>query len=236
MSEWNFQREETANNQLIPEGTHRIRIKSAKKAVSKNGRDMLALQFEVNGYSTQLYHYIVFMPERPEITNKYLTQFFDSFADIPEGDFNTANWTGKMGACMVKHEMYNGQQSPKIVWFVHRDKQFDLPKWVEDIVVPPVKSSSETNVSGPVERNDYFGPQNPSLQSQSVQQSNQDAQSNMQGQMNQQVYAQMLPEGQQVFVLPNGQQIVGTPVQAQVACSNVSSADWVNYIKNNMFR
>ncbi len=60
-----------------------------------------------------------------------LTQFFDSFKDIEEGDFNMANWIGKVGACVVKHEEYNGNINAKISYFLNKDKQSDLPAWVE---------------------------------------------------------------------------------------------------------
>ena len=105
---------------------------------------MLALQFDVSGYSSLLYHYIVFMPDRPEITNRMLTQFFDSFKDINDGDFNMQNWVGKVGACMVKHEEYNGNTSAKISYFIHADKQADLPPWKDN------GTSTNTMVTEPV--------------------------------------------------------------------------------------
>ena len=128
---WEFKREET-QFPVLPEGNYRIRIKSADKAMSKNGNDMLVLQLEVSGSSKILYHYIVFMNDRPEITNRMLTQFFDSFKDIPEGDFNMANWIGKVGACHIKHEEYQGQTRERISYFIHAGKQGDLPPWVEE--------------------------------------------------------------------------------------------------------
>lgn len=130
---WEFKREESNTGFVtrVPEGNHRIRIKSAEKAVSKNGNDMLALQFDVSGYDVTLYHYIVFMNDKPEVTNRMLTQFFDSFKDIPEGDFDTSHWIGKVGACKVKHEEYNGNTNAKISYFIHKDKQGDLPAWKE---------------------------------------------------------------------------------------------------------
>lgn len=127
---WNYQREET-QFEVIPEGQYRIRIKSAEKAQSKSGNDMLALQFDVSGSNSILYHYIVFLADRPEITNRMLTQFFDSFKDIPEGEFDTAKWIGKVGACKVKHEEYNGDKKAKISYFIKADKQGDLPAWKE---------------------------------------------------------------------------------------------------------
>ena len=129
---WTFQREEgNGFSTKIPEGKHRIRIKSAEKTVSKTGKDMLTLQFDVSGYDTILYHYIVFLPDRPEITNRNLTQFFDSFKDIPEGDFDTSHWIGKVGACEIKHEEYNGKVNAKIKYFIHKDKQAELPNWTD---------------------------------------------------------------------------------------------------------
>ena len=125
---WSYKREEQRFPQ-IPEGTYRIRIKSADKAVSKNGNDMLALQFEVSGSRQILYHYIVFLDDRPEITNRMLTQFFDSFSAIEEGDFNMTTWLGKVGACKVKHDE-DGRA--RISYFIRADKQGDLPPWKDE--------------------------------------------------------------------------------------------------------
>lgn len=129
---WDFKREESSGfTTKVPEGKHRIRVKSADKAVSKNGNDMLALQFDISGYDTTLYHYIVFMNDRPEITNRMLTQFFDSFKGIPDGEFDTRKWIGQVGACTIKHEEYNGNTNAKVGYFIHADKQSDLPPWKE---------------------------------------------------------------------------------------------------------
>lgn len=137
---WNYSREESGFNTNIPEGKHRIRIKSADKSVSKNGNDMLTLQFEVSGYNATVYHYIVFMDNNPQMTNRLLTAFFDSFKDIPDGDFNMSNWVGKVGACQIKHEEYNGNVNPKISYFIKADKQDDLPAWKE-----PENSTASTD-------------------------------------------------------------------------------------------
>ncbi len=126
---WNYNREEQSFKTKIPEGRIRIRIKEAEKAVSKQGNDMLALQFDVSGYSETLYHYIVFMNDKPEITNRMLTQFFDSFKDIPDGEFDTSKWIGKVGACTIKHDDYNGNIKAKVGYFIPADKQDDLPPW-----------------------------------------------------------------------------------------------------------
>lgn len=128
---WQYKREE-GEFQQIPEGRYRIRIKAADKALSSKGNDMLALQFEVSGSKQILYHYITFMDSNPEMTNRLLTQFFDSFKDIPDGDFNMANWIGKVGAAQVRHEDYKGSPRAKIHYFIRAGKQQDeLPPWKE---------------------------------------------------------------------------------------------------------
>lgn len=130
---WEYKRTESAEFQIIPEGEHRIRVKSAEKMVSKSGNDMLKLTFEVSGYNSLLFHYIVFMPDRVEMTNRMLTQFFDSFKDIREGELDTAKWIGKVGAAKIKHEEYNGNKSAKIHYFIRANKQNELPAWREPV-------------------------------------------------------------------------------------------------------
>lgn len=130
---WSYQREESkgGGDTKIPEGKHRIRIHDAQKAVAKTGKDMLSLTFDVSGYNNKIFHNIVFLPDRPEITNRNLTRFFDAFKDIPEGEFDTAKWIGKVGAAEVKHEEYNGNKKAAIRYFISADRQDTLPPWKE---------------------------------------------------------------------------------------------------------
>lgn len=127
---WNYQREETSFAPL-PEGKYRIRIKGVEKAQSRNGNEMLVFQFDVSGSNKTLYHYITFLPNNPQVTNGQLTQFFDSFKDIKDGDFDFLNWVGKVGAAKIKHEEYNGETRERISYFIKADKQNDLPPWQE---------------------------------------------------------------------------------------------------------
>ena len=99
--------------------------------MSQKGNDMLVFQFEVSGSNKILFYYLVFLNDKPEITNGKLTQFFDSFKDIKDGDFNILNWVGKVGACMVKHEDYQGEPRERISYFIRADKQDSLPPWQE---------------------------------------------------------------------------------------------------------
>lgn len=123
--EWNYQREESTFEE-IPVGEHRVRIADAEKAISKNGNDMLVLTLDVSGYKSRLWYYVVFMSDHPEITNRNLTAIFDSFG-IADGDFNLANWKGKVGACVTKQDDFG----TKVRYFLSKKKQEKLPPWQE---------------------------------------------------------------------------------------------------------
>lgn len=139
---WSYSRTES-NFPLIPEGRHRVRIRDAQKTQSKSGKDMIKITLDVSGQSASLFHYIVFLEEHPEITNRNLTQFFDSFPDIQEGQFNTNTWVGCVGACTVKHEVYNGDMTARVGYFIKADKQKDLPPWQEPKGKEPPKRIAE---------------------------------------------------------------------------------------------
>lgn len=128
---WNFKRTEQTFQQ-IPAGDHRVVIESAEKAQSKAGNDMLVIKMRVSGYNSSLWQYIVFMDDRPEITNRKLTELFDSFG-IEDGNFNLASYVGKAGAAHVK---IDDQGYSKVAWFIHKDKQGNLPPWKGEIPKP----------------------------------------------------------------------------------------------------
>ena len=134
MSEWKFERVEQ-KYETIPVGKYRLRIRNAEKAVSKNsGNDMLILTFNVSGKNQYLIHYIPFLPDRPEITNRMLTAFFDSFG-ITGDNFDLSSWIGKTGACQTKMETYNGEDRPKISYFLNKKAQENLPPWESETAI-----------------------------------------------------------------------------------------------------
>lgn len=125
--EWKFERVEQKFEQLAV-GKYRLRIKDAEKAVSKtSGNDMLIVTFEVSGSNQTLMHYIPFLADKPEVTNRMLTQFFDSFGI--DGDFNLVSWRGKCGGCQTKMEEYDGNERARISYFLSKKQQEELPAW-----------------------------------------------------------------------------------------------------------
>ena len=125
--EWKFERVEQ-RFEVLPVGKYRLRIKDAEKAISRNsGNDMLIVTLEVSGHNQQLIHYIPFLADKPEVTNRMLTQFFDSFGI--DGDFNLNSWKGKTGGCQTNLEEYNGEDRARIAYFLNKKQQEGLPAW-----------------------------------------------------------------------------------------------------------
>ena len=120
----------------IPVGDHRVRIASAEEQTSKSGNQMIKLVLEVSGYNSTIWHWIVFMPDNQKMTNQKLGELWNSFG-IPQGNFDLNVWIGKSGAARVKHEEYNGEVSPKIAFFIGKERQDKLMPWKE-----PSKSAS----------------------------------------------------------------------------------------------
>ena len=70
------------------------------------------------------------MPENTQVTNQKLGQIYRSFGITP-ADMDAKNWTGKVGACKVVHEEYQGEKKARIHYFINKDDQEDLPPWKE---------------------------------------------------------------------------------------------------------
>ena len=131
MVAWNFNAEEVEERDFapIPVGNHRIRIADIEEEISRNGNDMWKFTFEVSGYNSKLFWYLVFMPDNAKMTNTNLSNLYDSFG-IKRGDMNYQSWIGKVGACRVKHEEYNGEKQAKIHYLLTNQKQIaNLPPW-----------------------------------------------------------------------------------------------------------
>lgn len=127
---WNFSSEDYTENSFrpIPAGDYRVRIASAEEQVSSAGNQMIKLVLNVSGYNSTIWHWIVFMPDRKELTNQKLGEFWNSFG-IQQGNFNLQSWVGKVGAAKVKHESRDGNESAKIAYFISKGRQDKLPAW-----------------------------------------------------------------------------------------------------------
>lgn len=130
--QWNFNEADYQETAFapIPVGDHRVRIASVEEQKSSNGNDMLKIVLDVSGYSSTLWHFLVFLPQNPQMTNQKLGQIFDSFG-IQPGNMNFSSWIGKVGGCRIKHEQYNGETKERVSYFLSRSKVDKLPAWQE---------------------------------------------------------------------------------------------------------
>lgn len=134
--DWNY--EETKSDfesEVIPNGDYRMIIRGAEKAMSKdtvNPKKMIKLKLGVSGYAKNIYHYIVFLPNNREITNRNLTNFFRSFG-IEGGNFNLDSYLGKEGAGRVEIDS-NGYE--RVKYFLEGTIKDRLPAFA-----PPAKKA-----------------------------------------------------------------------------------------------
>lgn len=130
----NYERVET--ELVLPVGDYRVRIANAEKKTSRNGNDMIAIQFDVSGRKSKLFYNIVFIygsEEERNRTNRNLTRFFDCFgiSTADEKYKQIATWVGKVGAVRVKHDEYNGKTSAQVNFVLTREEANALPPWSE---------------------------------------------------------------------------------------------------------
>ena len=97
----------------------------------------IPVKLALSGQWMSVWYYIVFLDDRPEITNRNLTQVFDSFG-MDEGDLCIANWVGKAGACTIKHDE---EGRAKVGYFIKKSRQAELPPWEGD--APKLKGGFE---------------------------------------------------------------------------------------------
>ena len=147
---WNFNSNdyEEQSFKTIPVGDHRMRIASAEEQTSSTGKQMIKVVLEVSGYNSTIWHFLVFMPENQKLTNQKLGELWNSFG-IPQGNFDLHTWVGKVGAGKVKHDDYNGSISPKVAYFINKERQDKLPPWKE-----PSNNSSSVGFGTPVTNED----------------------------------------------------------------------------------
>ena len=150
MINWNFDNSQYQEQTFkpIPVGEHRVRIASAEEQTSsKTGNQMIKLILDVSGYNSTIWHWLVFLPDKPELTNQKLGEFFNSFG-IQPGNFNITSWIGKVGAAKVKHELYENETTVKVAYFINKERQDKLPAWVEPSNKAAVTGQATANNNG----------------------------------------------------------------------------------------
>lgn len=147
MTTWNFKREEKQFEQIVV-GDHRAIITDVQRKTSRSNKDMLELTFAVSGHKSTIKSWIVFLEDRPEITNRTLTNLMDSFS-IAESDMvngNIENWIGHAGGIHTEmREGNDGNEYASVRYFLTGNKLKNLPAWQGD--APKVTSDFATAAS-----------------------------------------------------------------------------------------
>ena len=159
MINWNFDESQVEERsfEVVPVGKHRVRVESAEECTSSKGNDMIKVVMQVSGMAAKLFHYIVFMPDNTQLTNTKLAEFWDSFG-IPKGNLITGSGVGKIGACKVKHEEYNGEPSAKVSYFLRKKDQDALPAWQEPKGIASVSGAPNVSADDFVDADDGENP------------------------------------------------------------------------------
>ena len=139
-AEWSYKREERTFD--ITEGEHILTIKSAATSTSKAGNPVLKMQLTAE-QGQSIWYYITFLKDRPEITNANLTQLFDAFAGITEGDFDMRNWVGQKGKAIIKKD---AQGYSTISRFIKADS-VEIPQAPVAPQVPTATGFSAANLN-----------------------------------------------------------------------------------------
>ena len=153
-------------NALIPEGDHRVVVSRVTVKTYSSGNDGFEIMLDVSGFNGNLWHRIIMDPNNPEKTNHHLGKFFESF-NITNFDLNDYEfWVGKDGAVRVKHDIYNGSKTAKVLFCITRAYQDKLPAWREPMVerANVALMNSRTINSTPAMPNEYVPPAPPQRQ------------------------------------------------------------------------
>ena len=71
---------------------------------------------------------------------------------------STGSWVGKIGACKVKHEEYNGEPSAKVSYFLRKKDQDALPAWQEPKGIASVSGAPNIDADDFVDADDGENP------------------------------------------------------------------------------
>ena len=101
MGNWDDYRREEREEDAKVTGKQRCVITAVEEAVSKSsGKPMIIVSVRPSGCRFVVKNYIV----KNEYFNRNMTQFFDAFQEITDGDFNFLTWIGAEGAAMFAED------------------------------------------------------------------------------------------------------------------------------------
>lgn len=131
MANWNYNPNEYSarNFEPIPEGDYRVKINNVEEKVFSSGNEGFQITLDVPGHVGKLWYYLVLDPNDSMKTNQRLGMFFDSFGISDTNLSNCSNWIGRDGAVRVKHNIYNGTITARVVFCLSRSQQKKFPNF-----------------------------------------------------------------------------------------------------------
>ena len=130
MGNWDSYAREEKERESSVIGKCRVVITDAEEAVtgpnSKNpGTPMIVVKVRPSGRRFTVTYRIV----KNDWFNRNMTQFFDAFPEIMDGDFNFLSWVGAEGAAMFKEDDRGYTQ---VAYFIDPVRAADLPPFDGD--------------------------------------------------------------------------------------------------------
>ena len=96
---WDYSREEGEPRTKLT-GKQRVVITAAEEGISKAGNPMIIVTIRPSGVKFTLKNFIV----KNDNFNRNMTEFFDAFPEIEEGNFDFFTWVGAEGAVMLRED------------------------------------------------------------------------------------------------------------------------------------
>jgi hypothetical protein len=125
---------------IAPEGEHQVKIVDVDYKTTSTNKDMYVLKCKLVNSPGSVFYNLVFLPDKPEVTNQNLGAIYDSFG-IREGEMDANKWINKIGAVMVEHESYSDRKGLEkeraiVKYFLTQERQVELgfitPREVEE--------------------------------------------------------------------------------------------------------
>ena len=125
-----------------------MRINNVKEKVFSSGNEGFEITLDVPGQAGKLWYYLVLDPSDSLKTNQRLGMFFDSFAIRDTNLSHCSGWVGCDGAVRVKHSMYNGTITSRVVFCLSRAQQKKFPDFQTGFAEQQNKSSEDNTFAG----------------------------------------------------------------------------------------
>lgn len=137
---FNYKRDESEPSAKIT-GRQRCVITGAEEGISKSGNEMIVVKVRPSGCRFDVKYWLV----NNEYFNRNATQFFDSFPEIEEGNFNLIEWIGCEGAAMFG---LDENDFLELKYFISADRAKNLPPFEGDKPEKQTVTKLEDDESG----------------------------------------------------------------------------------------